>query len=157
MALSGGSSCHTIGCQSIGDVVFVFLCSNFFKEDLEEYYNAVTLPFCVPTTDTIEITKAALKIVDIIFKPGIRYKKSGVILGKIVRQSSVQPDLFDPVQNRAERLDLSQRIDSLNQKYGLKTIALGVEGEKQQPWKVKSEHKSYNYLTDINEILTINI
>lgn len=65
--------------------------------------------------------------------------------------------LFDPVQNRAERLDLSQRIDCLNQKYGLKTVSLGVEGEKQQPWEVKSEHKSYNYLTDINEILTIRI
>lgn len=39
----------------------------------------------------------------------------------------------------------------------MKTVSLGVEGEKQQPWKVKSEHKSYNYLTDINEILTIRI
>ena len=39
----------------------------------------------------------------------------------------------------------------------VKTVSLGVEGEKQQPWKVKSEHKSYNYLTDINEMLTIRI
>lgn len=57
----------------------------------------------------------------------------------------------------AWRLDLLLRIGGLDQKYGSKTIALGVEGEKQQPWKVKSEHKSYNYLTDINEILTIQI
>lgn len=145
------------GQSSAAGCVTVFLCSNFFREDLEQYYNAETFPFCVPTADTIEITKTALEIVDRIFKPGIRYKKSGVILGKIVHQDNVQPDLFDPIQNRAERLDLSQRIDGLNQKYGLKTVSLGVEGEKQQPWKVKSEHKSYNYLTDINEILTIRI
>lgn len=32
-----------------------------------------------------------------------------------------------------------------------------VEGEKSEPWKVKSEHKSGNYLTDISELLTIHI
>lgn len=85
------------------------------------------------------------------------HRKSGVMLGKISPMVAVQQDLFDSVQNRPERLDLSKRIDGLNHKYGLKTVALAVEGEKQQPWKVKSEHKSYNYLTDIDEILTVRI
>ena len=30
-----------------------------------------------------------------------------------------------------------------------------VEGEEHQAWKVKSEHRSPNYLTDINGLLTI--
>ena len=145
------------GQMSVAGTVTVFLCSNFFRDDLEQYYNAGTLPFCVPTADTIEITKAALEIVEKIFKPGIRYKKSGVMLGKISPMVAVQQDLFDSVQNRPERFDLSKRIDGLNHKYGLKTVSLAVEGEKQQPWKVKSEHKSYNYLTDIDEILTVKI
>ena len=145
------------GQTSAAGTVTVFLCSNFFREDLEQYYNAETLSFYVPTADTIEITDAALEITKRIFKPGVRYKKSGVMLGRIVPLSSVQPGLFDSVRNRAERLELSRRMDGLNRKYGPKTVSLGVEGEKRQPWKVKSEHRSGNYLTDINEILTINI
>ncbi|MBQ0122350.1 MAG: DUF4113 domain-containing protein [Bacteroidales bacterium] len=32
-----------------------------------------------------------------------------------------------------------------------------VEGEKSEPWKVKSQFRSGNYLTDISELLTIHI
>lgn len=32
-----------------------------------------------------------------------------------------------------------------------------AEGDKDQKWKVKCEHQSQNYLTDINEILTVKI
>ena len=144
---SQGSSART---------VTVFLCSNYFREDLEQYFNAGTYTFAVPTADTLEITQAAMQVVDDIFKSGIRYKKSGVILSDI-RQGCVQNVLFDPIEKREERLILSDSLDRLNQKYGLKTVRLAVEGEKKEVWKVKSEHKSGNYLTDINEILTVRI
>ena len=36
-------------------------------------------------------------------------------------------------------------------------FADGAEGDKEQKWKVKCEHRSQNYLTNINEILTIQI
>ena len=32
-----------------------------------------------------------------------------------------------------------------------------AEGNKVQKWKVKCERRSQNYLTDINEILTVKI
>ncbi|MDY5077290.1 MAG: DUF4113 domain-containing protein, partial [Bacteroidaceae bacterium] len=41
--------------------------------------------------------------------------------------------------------------------YGAKTLHLAVEDCGHQPWHVKCEHRSPNYLTDINEILTIRI
>lgn len=144
---SQGSSART---------VTVFLCSNYFREDLEQYFNAGTYTFAVPTADTLEITQAAMHVVDDIFKSGIKYKKSGVILSNI-RQGCVQNVLFDPIEKREERLVLSDSLDRLNQKYGLKTVRVAVEGEKAEVWKVKSEHKSGNYLTDINEILTVRI
>lgn len=85
------------------------------------------------------------------------YKRSGVVVSDIFPISPVQGDLFDPIQNRPQRSALMKAIDSINHRYGLKTIKLGVEGEEKQPWKVKCEHRSPNYLTDINEILTIKI
>lgn len=152
------SSCaNTLRSQgSSAGAVSVFACSNRFREDLEQYANFGTVMLEVPSADTLEITDAALKIVDEIFRPGIMYKKSGVILSHIV-SGTVQQVLFDPVPNREERVLLSETIDLMNHRYGLKTVRLAVEGEKNEKWKVKSEHRTPNYLTDLSEIMTIKI
>ena len=50
-----------------------------------------------------------------------------------------------------------QMIDKINQRYGTKTILLGVEGVENQKWTTKCEQRTPNYLTDINEIMTIKI
>ena len=137
--------------------VTVFICSNRFREDLPQYGNSATYTFITPTSDTLEITSAALKLLKQIYRPGIQYKKSGVIVGDIVSMSMLQMNLFDPIHNRKERSDLMKAIDVINHRYGLKTIKLLAEGDKEQKWKVKCEHRSQNYLTNINEILTIQI
>lgn len=137
--------------------VTVFICSNRFREDLPQYCNAASASFLVPTSDTIEITNAAMRILEAIYLPGIMYKKSGVIVNDIEDMSCVQGNLFDPIKNRPERANLMKALDNLNHRYGLKTVQLAVEGEKEQPWKVKCEHRSPNYLTNIDEILTIRI
>lgn len=138
-------------------MVTVFLSSNRFREDLAQYGNAASLSFLTPTSDTLEITHAALRILELIYKPGIWYKKSGVIVSEVVGMEAIQHDLFDPIQNRLERANLMKTIDNLNHRFGLKSIQLAVEGEKKQAWKVKSEHRSPNYLTCINEIPVIRI
>ncbi len=137
--------------------VMVFISSNRFREDLPQYSNAGTVTFPIATSDTLEITYAALRILQDIYHPGIKYKKSGVIVSDIEGLSCVQGDLFDPVPNRPERAKMMQSIDILNQRYGIKTVKLAVEGEEEQVWKVKRAYQSPNYLTDINEILTIQI
>ena len=128
--------------------VTVFLCSNRFREDLAQYNNAASFTFLTPTSDTMEVH---------IYKKGIMYKKAGVIVGDVVSISPYQADLFDPIQNRPQRARLMKAMDDLNHRYGLKTLRLAVEGEEKQSWKVKSEHRSPNYLTNFNEILTIHV
>ena len=137
--------------------VTVFMYSNRFREDLPQYGNTATHTFLTPTSDTLEITQAALTLAEQIYRPGLLYKKSGVIVGDIVDTSTVQMSMFDPITNRKERSALMKVIDNLNHRYGLKTIKLMAEGEALQPWKVKAEHRSQNYLTDINELLTVKI
>ena len=153
------SSCaNKLRGQSAGaKSVTVYLLSNRFREDLAQYNNAGTWTFVTPTSDTMEITRAALKVLEQIYCPGIWYKKSGVIVSDIIDVAQIQQDLFDPIPNRKERSNLMNTIDRLNHSFGLKSIQLAVEGEKKQSWKVKCEHRSQNYLTNINEILTIHI
>ena len=137
--------------------VTVFLCSNRFRDDLEQYGNAASARLPTPTSDTMEITNAALSILARIFRKGIMYKKAGVIVGDIVSISPLQANLFDPIANRPQRARLMRAMDELTHRYGLKTLRLAVEGEDKQPWKVRCEHRSPNYLTNINEILTIRV
>lgn len=156
---SFASSCaNKLRAQNSGaKVVSVFICSNRFREDLPQYCNSGAIQLFTPTADTIEICEAAFKALEQIYRPGIQYKKSGVIVSDIQDMSAVQGDLFDPIQNRIERAQLMKAIDQLNHRYGIKTVQLGVEGFGKQDWKVKCEHRSPNYLTDIHEILTIHI
>ena len=145
------------GQQSVAGSVTVFICSNRFREDLPQYGNAQTEYFLVSTSDTLEVTDYAINILERIYQPRIQYKKSGVILSNISRLEYVQQNLFDEIQNRPQRFQLMKTIDHLNQCYGLKTVHLAIEGNEHQAWHNKSEFKSGNYLTDIKEILTINI
>lgn len=142
---------------SVARSITVYVCSNRFREDLPQYVNSASWRFQVDTADTIELTEAALDLVESIYLPGISYKKSGVILGEISSRNTVQQILFDTIDKRPERLDLSNTIDAINHKYGLKTVGLAVEGESNDTWRSKCEHRSPDFLTDLDEILTVRI
>ncbi len=143
------------GQHSAAGLVTVFVMSNRFRDDLPQYANSASVPLLVPTSDTIEITQAALCALASIWREGILYKKSGVVVSEIVTAEGIQGNLFDPVRNRPQRANLMRTIDSLNHRYGLKTLQLAAEGAAQQPWRVKCEHRSGNCLTNINELLTV--
>ncbi len=142
------------GQGSVAACVTVFIGSNPHRADLTQYWNEGSAKLLVPSSDTIEISQAAMKILEDIYIPGIRYKRSGVILSDISSDSSIQLDLFDPTERDA-RMSLFSTIDNMNQKFGLKTVRLAVEDGEADHWKSKSEYRSPNYLTDINDILTV--
>ena len=145
------------GQQSLCQSVTVFVSSNSFRADLPQYGNAATVLLATPTADTLEINKAAMQCLESVYLPGIMYKKSGVLLGKISPAYPAQMELFNSPVRRMRRENLMHALDDINQRYGAKTLHLAVEDCGHQPWHVKCEHRSPNYLTDINEILTIRI
>ncbi|MDY4998206.1 MAG: Y-family DNA polymerase [Bacteroidaceae bacterium] len=145
------------GQQSVCQSVTVFVSSNSFRTDLPQYGNAATVLLPTPTADTLEINKAAMQCLESVYLPGIMYKKSGVLLGKISPAYPAQMELFNSPVRRMRRENLMHALDDINQRYGAKTLHLAVEDCGHQPWHVKCEHRSPNYLTDINEILTIRI
>ena len=140
-------------CQS----VTVFITSNRFREDLPQYSNIQTYTLPTPTADTLEITNMAITILKDIYIPGIKYKKSGVILSNITSDRVLEQTLFDPVINRLDRHNLMRAIDNINQRYGTKTIQLGVEEIGKQTWSPNCERRTPNYLTNLDELLTIEI
>lgn len=145
------------GQRSLCRSVTVFITSNRFREDLPQYANSLTVALPTATADTLEITKAAIDALETIYQQGIHYKKSGVVLGDITSDRIVEQSLFDNIKNRPERHRLMHSIDALNQRYGTKTVLLGVEGIGKQSWTTKCEQRTPNYLTDIRELMTIEI
>ena len=109
-----------------------------------------------PSSDTLEITEAAIRLADRIYRPGIQFKKSGVILSDII-PGLTHHILFDPIPKRDERAELSTAIDRMNRKYGLKAVGLAVAGYGNADWKNRKEHLTPNYLTDIDQIMTVDI
>ena len=107
-----------------------FFGSNTIREDLPQYGNSATCTFLTPTADTLEITKAAIQALESIYRPGIMYKRSGVLVSDIYEESPIQLNLFDPIENRKDRSALMKAIDSINQRFGVKTVQLAVEGQK---------------------------
>lgn len=147
------SSANKLRAQSsVAKTISVFAGSNRFREDLDQYHNCASVGLITATADTIEITRAALQALDRIYRPDILYKKAGVVLSDISDASHIDADIFDPIENRPQRAKLMKVMDDINQRYGLKTIRLEVEGPASQPWKVRCEHRSPNYLTDIDHI-----
>ena len=142
--------------HSVAGAVTVFLFTNRFRQDLQQYFGSDMAVMSVLSSDTLEITRTALRILDRIYRPGIWYKKAGVVLTDIHMGNVVQQNLFDTITNRPSRGKLMQVIDDINHRYGIKTVRMSVEGtEKEQPWKSRSLYRSPNYLTDIHEILTV--
>ena len=157
VATFAASCCNTLRAQeSAAGSVSVFACSNRFREDLQQYSNIATMRLDSPSSDTLEITEAAIRLADSIYRPGIQFKKSGVILSDII-PGLTHHILFDPIPKRDERAELSTAIDRMNRKYGLKAVGLAVAGYGNADWKNRKEHLTPNYLTDIDQIMTVDI
>ena len=157
VATFAASCCNTLRAQeSAACSVSVFACSNRFREDLQQYSNIATMRLDSPSSDTLEITEAAIRLADRIYRPGIQFKKSGVILSDII-PGLTHHILFDPIPKRDERAELSTAIDRMNRKYGLKAVGLAVAGYGNADWKNRKKHLTPNYLTDIDQIMTVDI
>ena len=102
--------------------------TNIFREDLPQYWNYEEKRLTVGTNSTINIVKAALEVLENIYKQGYHYKKAGVIVMDISPNSPQQLDLFD---YNAEQFEKKKRLDAvmdrINRVNGTETIVLGSQ------------------------------
>lgn len=143
--------------QSVAGTVRVYLYSSRFLKNLPQYDNAGSHTFDIKTSDTIEICSSAVKLAEMLYRPGVMYKKSAVVLEDISDNKILRPTLFDGIQGRENRDDLMASIDRINRKYGSGALHIAAEGGEKKGWKPRCEYKSRNYLTNIDELLTIEI
>ena len=114
--------------NSVCAMVTLFMQSNFFREDLPQYSQSGSYVFTTPTNTTQEIVKAATVLLPGIYKPGIHYKRAGVMVSQISSAAAIQPDLFyyDPVLSGKYRT-ISEAIDEINRHMGVDTVILASQ------------------------------
>ena len=126
--------------DTVASIVGVFLNTNYFRDDLPQYWQFKEVSLPTPTNATTTIVKAAHGVLDDIFRQGYRYKKAGVIVMGIAPTSPIQLNLFDINAERFEKLkSLDKVIDRINKVNGTETVILAAQQYRQKDGQGKAD------------------
>lgn len=114
--------------HTFATAVGVFIDTNRFRTDLQQYSNYEELRLLTPTDSSIVITQTATACLEKMWREGLQYKRAGVVVASTDEGSGIQTNLVD---FDSERYGLLQRldrvIDSINKQEGKGTIVLGSQ------------------------------
>ncbi len=141
--------------KSCCSTISVFLNTNPYKPQAKQYHPYRVFHLDVPTNDSLEIVKFALKGLEQMYRSDCVYKKAGVLVGRTVPESQVQLSLFDSV-DRDKRREVNFVVDTINRKMGRDKVKLAVQGSGRK-WKLKQEKLSPCYTTRFEDMLEVLI
>ena len=109
--------------------ITVFIRSNKFNQKNQPYYGDKTYSFISPTNDLFEIVRLAVEALSSIYKPGIKYKKAGVLLSDLSSEGIYNRDLFFQRSEKdlLKKIKVNRVFDRLNSRYGSGTICIAKE------------------------------
>ncbi|MBW8199641.1 Y-family DNA polymerase [Flagellimonas abyssi] len=110
----------------------------------------VTLPYA--TDSSLTISNYAVKAAVALFKPGIKYKRAGVIVSGLVPTNEKQLDLF--LSENPKHHKLMKVMDGINDKYGIQKMKIANQ-DLERTWKMRQKHLSPKYTTNINDIIKV--
>ena len=126
--------------NTVASIVGVFLNTNYFRDDLPQYWQFKEVNLPTATNSSVTIVKAANGILTDIYKKGYQYKKAGVIVMGIGADSPIQLNLFDINAERFEKLkSLDKVIDRINKVNGTETVILAAQQYRQKNEQGKAD------------------
>ena len=132
--------------------LIVFLHSDPHKKGVTPYRNSCVLTLPYATNSSITISKYAVLGLHKIFKKGILYKKAGVMTMGLVPTANRQLPLFGGEESK--HLLIMKTLDCINKRFGPHQMKLANQ-DLQYTWKMKQEHLSQRYTTEISEIIEV--
>ncbi|MCM1501619.1 MAG: Y-family DNA polymerase [Bacteroidales bacterium] len=151
--------------NTVAGKVTVFMWTNRFRDDLEQYCPSATVCLPVAASNTQEIVSAAMRGMDIIYRDGFLYKKAGVIVDDIMDADSVQPAMFDfDMEQRRKHDVISAVMDRLNgNSISSRPVPGGRAGLLRMASQsagcfsdgIRTEYRSRHFTTDFDDILEV--
>ncbi len=142
--------------DSVTSCLTVFIKTNTFKQNIEQYANSFTVELAYPTAYTPDIIKQALTGLKAMYRPNLSYYKAGVMLTRITPQSSLQPDLFGEfnVLEHYRQARLMMIVDAINRIYGRDTLVFAIQGVSPR-WKMRQLKLSNQFTTRWSDLLRV--
>ncbi|WP_207431496.1 Y-family DNA polymerase [Sabulibacter ruber] len=151
---------HTVRCaaklrkqQSCANAFTIILETSRFIDPRQTYLNSRTVQLESPTASELVLVPKALEALRILFRPGFRYKRTGILVSGLVPATQVQQSLFEP-DHRQRDQDLMQTLDFLRKRFGHTALRYGVQGTGKK-WQLKSENLSPCYTTRLEGLLKV--
>jgi DNA polymerase V len=138
--------------RSSCNALLVFVRSDPHKKGGFPYRNSCVLPLPYATNSSILLSKHAVIGLQKIFKKGVHYKKAGVMIMGLIPTEKRQLSIFQ--NNNNKHLTLMQSVDRIHKRFGPHRIKLANQ-DLNRTWKMKQEHLSQRFTTELNEIITI--
>jgi DNA polymerase V len=132
----------------VAGALSVFVATSRFRGT--PYANLATFPLDPPTDDTARLIHAALATLRPIFREGLQYQKTGVMLGGLQPRAGLTESLFARY-DRSRSEQLMATLDNINHRLGPDTLRYAASGL-ERPWHMRREHASPCYTTRWDEL-----
>ncbi len=132
----------------------VFIKTNRFRKEDPQYSRGIAITLDRPTNGTAELMATARELLHQIYRPGYRYKKTGVQLANLVHEEEYQPELFD---RPSSTIHVDKIVDEINRRLGdpkNPVITRASQGTLRsgKGWRMRSERHSPHYTTDWKQL-----
>ena len=138
--------------NSRAQAVYIFLRTNRFSSNQQQYNAGIVFGFNNPCSDTGDIITKVKEGLTSIFKHGYLYQQAGVMLMDLVSNDVYQEDLFESFDYTKSDSRMSI-LDSINGRFGPGTLFYAAAGlKKDGDWQSRTHHLSPRYTTKWNEL-----
>lgn len=141
--------------RSIAAHVSVFAVTNKYHDPFN-YFKSAYCELAVATNYSPLLIDAAHQCLDSIVKPGLTYRKVGVMLGDIVPEEFLQMSTYESLGDIEKQKQVMVTLDKVNNKWGRDAVSYAAAGTNQS-WKMRQHKKSPCFTTNWYELLTISI
>lgn len=134
--------------------MIAFVQSNPFDANVPFYNKSITGSFSEPTDCAVDFVKAATRMLNDIYKEGIKYKKCGVVLTCLEPKSGHTYNLLTDFKQIEKKECLMQAMDGIHSKFGKKKLGVGPCYIPGRTWSMSRDKLSRNPFR-WEELLTI--
>ncbi|ERH68051.1 Y-family DNA polymerase [Acinetobacter baumannii] len=135
--------------------MIAFVQSNPFDANVPFYNKSITGSFSEPTDCAIDFVKAATKMLNDIYKEGVKYKKCGVVLTCLEPKSGHTYDLLTDFEAIEKKEQLMKTLDNVHTKFGKRKLGISTCYVPGRNWSMSRDKLSRNPF-QWDELLTIN-
>lgn len=136
--------------------ISVFIATNRFNENIDQYYNCASVHLSESTNDTSTIARLAMEVLSSIYRPEHKYKRAGITISDFESATARQQSLFSDYVDQSRRRKLMSVMDYINSSPGnYNRVHLASSGTGLSDL-TRHEHASRLFSTRLSDIITIN-